>query len=316
MATGTNHYKLGLFVLFGMGLALAFVVTLGATNWNEATVHYESYFDESVQGLEVGSPVKFRGVSVGRVSAIGIAPDQRHVQVTSELTIPELQRYNLGGSGESALAVHPALRAQLAQTGLTGVKFVLIDYFDEVEPSEPTLPFETQGNVIPVIPSTLKGLEGSMTKTADQMPEIAGELHETLSRVNALLAEVERARLPERAGEVIGQASTALQTLEREVQALDAAKLSRSVRQSLAGFDTTTVRVDRLIDRLEREGGFLASAESALGTVGEMARSSSGLGPELEATLRDVRGAARSLRRFSEALERDPDMLLKGRAGP
>ena len=316
MATGTNHYKLGLFVLFGMTLALVFVVTLGARNWNEETVRYDSYFDESIQGLEVGSPVKFRGVTVGRVAAIGIAPDQRHVLVQSELAVPDLQRNNLGGGGELALAVHPDLRAQLAQAGLTGVKFVLLDYFDDAAPLESPLPFETPGNVIPAVPSTLKGLESSMSRTADQVPHIADELQQTLARLNGLLAEVERARLPERAGEVIGQTSVAMQTLEREVRALDAARLSQSVRQSLASFDATTGRVDGLLQRLEREGGVIASAERTLGLVGDMARSSSVLGPELEGTLRDVRSAARSLRRFSEALERDPDMLIKGRAQP
>lgn len=315
MATGTNHYKLGLFVLLGMGLALAFVVSLGASNWNEATVRYDSYFDESIQGLEPGSPVKFRGVTVGRVAAIGIAPDQRHVRVGCELAVPDLQRNNLGGSGESALAIHPDLRAQLAQAGLTGVKFVLLDYFDEAEPIE-ELPFATGDHVIPAVPSTLKGLESSMSRTADQVPEIADELHQTLSRVNGLLGQLEQARLAERAGEVIGQTSAAMQTLEREVQALDAARLSRSVRQSLTSFDATTARVDGLLERLQREGGVIASAERTLGFVGDMARGSSVLGPELEATLRDVRSAARSLRRFSDALERDPDMLIKGRAEP
>jgi len=227
MATGTNHYKLGLFVLLGIGLSLAFVVTLGASNWNVATVRYDSYFDESIQGLEVGSPVKYRGVTVGRVAAIGIAPDQRHVLVRSELTVPELQRNNLGGSGESTLAVHPELRAQLAQAGLTGVKFVLLDYFD-AEPAAVPLPFATGDNVIPTVSSTLKGLESSMSKAADHMPEIAHELHQTLVRVNGLLGEIEQARLPERAGEVIGQTSVAMQMLEREMRALDAARLSRS----------------------------------------------------------------------------------------
>ena len=100
MATGTNHFKLGLFVLFGVGLTLSMMLILGATSFNDESVRYVSYIDESVQGLEVGSPVKFRGVAVGRVSAIDIAPDQRHVQVTSELTVPVLQRLNLSGSGE------------------------------------------------------------------------------------------------------------------------------------------------------------------------------------------------------------------------
>jgi phospholipid/cholesterol/gamma-HCH transport system substrate-binding protein len=316
MATGTNHYKLGLFVLLGLAASIAFVVTLGARNWNQASVSYVSYFDESVQGLELGSPVKFRGVAVGRVSAIGIAPDQRHVQVTSELTLLELQRLHLGGPGEAALAVPPALRAQLAQAGLTGVKFILIDYFDPAEYPPPELPFPAPPNHIPAAASTMKDLESSVTKTADRFPEIAENLGTVMARLDKLMAEVERAKLPEQAGEALGQTNLAMKKLNGELAALDAGELSGAVRTSLAAFDSTSVRITRLIDRLEREDGVLASAERSFAMVGEMARGNSSLGPELELTLREVRGAARSIRRFTDALERDPDMLLKGRAQP
>ena len=191
MATGTNHYKLGLFVLLGLVASLAFVLTLGASNWSRDSVLFTSYFDESVQGLEVGSPVKFRGVSVGRVAAIGIAPDQRHVMVTSELTVPELERLRLGGAGES-LAIHPELRVQLAQAGITGVKFVLIDYFDPAQYPPPELPFDTPLNTIPAAASTLDALESSVMETADRFPEIAEELRGTLVRLHAVMASVER----------------------------------------------------------------------------------------------------------------------------
>lgn len=313
MATGTNHYKLGLFVLLGLGLCLTFVLTLGAKNWNQESVRYVSYFDESVQGLEVGAPVKFRGVSVGRVAAIGIAPDQRHVQVTSELTVPDLERLNLGGSGES-LSVHPDLRAQLAQAGITGVKFVLIDYFDPEAYPPPRLPFEAPPSTIPAAASTLKGLESSVMKTADRFPEIADQLHGLIARVDALLAGVERAQLPEQAGEALGQLNRTMRTMNGELEALRAGELSAALRKSLGAFDQTTARVDRLMDRLEQPDGMLAGAERSLALVGEVARGSASLGPELELTLREVRGAARSMRRFADALERDPDMLLKGRA--
>ena len=315
MATGTNHYKLGLFVLLGLALSLGIVVTLGARNWNEESVRYVTYFDESVQGLEIGAPVKFRGVSVGRVSGISIAPDQRHVQVTGELTVPDLQRLNLGGAGESALQLHPGLRAQLAQTGITGVKFILIDYFEADETPPPELPFAVPPNYIPAEASTLKGLESSVVKTADNFPMIAEDLRGTLARLNAVMADVERAQLPGQAGEALGQANLAMRKINTELDALDAGALSGAVRHSLAAFDATTVRMTKLIDRLEREDGVLASAERTFASLGDMARGSSSLGPEVELTLREVRGAARSIRRFSDALERDPDMLLKGRSG-
>jgi phospholipid/cholesterol/gamma-HCH transport system substrate-binding protein len=314
MATGTNHYKLGLFVLVGLAMALTFVITLGARNWNAESVRYTSYFDESVQGLDVGSPVKFRGVTVGRVATIGVAPDQRHVQVTSELTVPDLQRLNLGGPGESPLDVHPDLRAQLAQAGLTGVKFILLDYFDGSDYPPEELPFALPPNLIPAAPSTLKGLENSMVKSADDVPQITEDLRATMGRVNALMAEVERARIPQQAGEALGQSVVAMTTLNQQLGAADVGALSGAVRHSLGVFDANMVRMGKLMDRLEREDGVVANAERTLAMVGEMARGNSSVGPELELTLREVRGAARSLRRFSEALERDPDMLIKGHA--
>src|SRR5689334_24954719 len=131
MAVGTYYWKLGLFVIVGLGLSLAALVVLVARRWNDETVDYLSFFDESVQGLEVGSPVKFRGVTIGRVSAIDVAPDHRHVQVANELFVEQLGRLDLRiARGETGVSAHPGLRMQLAQAGITGVKFMLLDYFD------------------------------------------------------------------------------------------------------------------------------------------------------------------------------------------
>jgi ABC-type transporter Mla subunit MlaD len=314
MATGTNHWKLGLFVLAGIAVALASLVALGARNWNQASVSYKSYFDESVQGLELGSPVKFRGVTIGRVSAIDIAPDQRHVEVTSELTLAQLGRLNLGTNDERALTIHPDLRAQLAQTGITGVKFVLIDYFDGAATPLLALPFAPDENHIPSAASTLKNLESSVVKTADRFPEIAEDLSETMSKLNGLMDDVEREQVPSRATDTLMQTSLAVQELRAQLRALDAGMLASAAQKTLGSFDATLGRVNRLLDRVEREDGVLASAERAMASLDEVARGGHAIGPEVEATLRDVRSAARSIRRFADTLERDPDMLLKGRA--
>ena len=57
MAAPTNHYKLGLFVILGIAAAIAVAVFLGAQSMRKETVTYHTYFNESVQGLDVGSPV-------------------------------------------------------------------------------------------------------------------------------------------------------------------------------------------------------------------------------------------------------------------
>ncbi|MEO5730037.1 MAG: MlaD family protein, partial [Byssovorax sp.] len=89
MSAPTNHWKLGLFVVVGVVLTLTTVAVLGARSLRKEVSRYVSYFDESVQGLEVGSPIKFRGVTIGTVGKIDVAVDHRHVEVTSDLGVAE-----------------------------------------------------------------------------------------------------------------------------------------------------------------------------------------------------------------------------------
>lgn len=312
MAIGTNHWKLGLFVIVGVGLALAALVVLGARSWTDHTVSYSSFFDESVQGLEVGSPVKFRGVTIGRVSAIDVAPDHRHVQVISELLVDQLGRLDLrlnhGGAGQSGL------RMQLAQTGITGVKFMLLDYFDPKAYPAVILPFKVPKNTIESTPSTMKNLEDSVVRTANQFPDIASALLGTVTRLNDLMSQVEQERLPANAAGTLAEANVTMRELRTQIQALNAGALSTHAEQSMAAFNQTLTNTDKLLARLDSDKGLLRSAERATSSLNEVARGAQTVGPELEQTLREVRDAARSVHRFVDALERDPDMLLKGRA--
>jgi phospholipid/cholesterol/gamma-HCH transport system substrate-binding protein len=318
MATGTNRWKLGLFVLVGIALAVVGLIALGAHDWNHSSVGYVSYFDESVQGLEIGSPVKFRGVSVGRVTAIAIAPDQRHIQVDTEIDGAHLAQLRPaarpGERGEPLGAAHPDLRAQLTQAGIAGSKFILLDYFDPQTNPAPELPFQVPQNYLPTTPSVLENLEHSVLRSADRFPDLTEDAQHALNSLDHILQEVDRQRVPEHAAEALDRASQALHVFERQLAAADAPALSREARRALQSFEASLGRADQLMDRIDGEGGLIAGAQRSVDALGDAARGAHSLGDQLELTLRDVRGAARSLRRFTDALERDPDMLLKGRA--
>ena len=314
MAVGTNYWKLGLFVILGSILAVSALIGLGARRWNDKTLTYLSFFDESVQGLEVGSPVKFRGVSIGRVAAIDVAPDHRHVQVSSELFVEQLGRLDLQIARGVNAAPMPKLRVQLAQAGITGVKFLLLDYFDGEGHSPLKLPFKVPSNVIPSTPSTMKNLEDSLVRTANQFPDIASSLLHTINQVDELLKEVGDQKLPESANATLGEANSAMRELRGQLHALDAGALAEHATHSLANVDKTMAHVDQVLSRLEADKGILQGAERVTNSLNEVARGAQSVGPELELTLREVRGAARSVHHFMDALQRDPDMLLKGRA--
>ena len=73
----TYYYRVGVFVFSGIALVTIFVLVLvGGDFFTERRV-FETYFDESVQGLSVGSAVSFRGVQIGSVSQIGLSRDSR-----------------------------------------------------------------------------------------------------------------------------------------------------------------------------------------------------------------------------------------------
>ena len=77
MARKTSKFMIGLFVTIGILIGMVAVVWVGASKYFEKGATYVTYFDESVQGLQLDSAVSDRGVEAGRVEKIRVAPDNR-----------------------------------------------------------------------------------------------------------------------------------------------------------------------------------------------------------------------------------------------
>jgi ABC-type transporter Mla subunit MlaD len=316
VATPSNHWKLGLFVVCGVTLGLTALVVLSARSLRTETVQYKSYFDESVQGLESGSPVKFRGVTIGRVSAIDVAPDRRHVAVTSELGVDEINLMGIGsGKGKKlAITVPPDLRVQIASAGITGVKFVQLDFFPIKSNPPPNLPFPVSSNYIPAAVSTMKNLEDAVIHAVDRFPEMTDAALKLMDKLNLLLIDIEERHLPAQAASALSKTDSALTAVQTAVTRLDTGKIGAQADKALAELGGAAARMNRLLDRLDGDKGLMTSAQRASDAVGDAALSARGLGDDLLTTLRDVQVLTESLSRLTSALERDSDMLVKGRA--
>jgi len=296
----TNFWKLGAFVVGGIALAFAGLVWLGAGDWNRRTRTIVTYFDESVQGIEVGSPLKFRGVSVGTVSEITIAPDLRHVKVTSQVFEDVLQRLGLAGKGPVLREMEETgtpLRIQVASAGVTGVKFLLVDYFDPKRFPVAELPFDPGPDYMPSTPSTLKSIEEAVVEVGMKLPLLTVQASETLVRLTQVVENFERTIRPlvsqggevsrlleqyERTGAAFEQTS---RTLDGEIRAANLAETTRAVRDAASAFTGLTA-----------DGSSLT----------EDARSS----------LASLQDTLESLRELADYLERDPSALVRGRAVP
>ena len=175
--TATNHWKLGLFVVAALATMVAVTFWIGAQRFERESFQAISYFDESVQGLDVGSPVKWRGVTVGTVSDLTVAPDGRHVQVTSDIFVDALTRLGLEVPQQGQAFIHPNLRVQLASVGITGIRFLQTDFFDPERHPPPPLPFEPPWNYVPSTPSTLKSVEEVGARDPEQASRRRGPGH-------------------------------------------------------------------------------------------------------------------------------------------
>ena len=323
----TNHWKLGVFVLASVVLLFLSAFYLGARRLARDKIVVTSYFDESVQGLDVGSPVKMRGVQIGRVKGIAFARDQRLVKVESFIYQDTLTRIGLGGgSGVDPGEIPEDLAVRLASQGITGVRFLEVDFLDPISHPHIELPFREPINYLPSTTSTLKGLEDTLNTFAIKLPQVMDKAVALMTTIDERVGAVDTAGISTNLIET-------LDLLEARLTALDTEGLTSDARGALADLRT-------LLQKLGFEGGPLdetlvnlaalaKTTEAAVGgadlpgttaAVREAAASLGALGPEAGRSLADVQEALEATRRAMLALgelldyiERDPGALIRGR---
>jgi paraquat-inducible protein B len=284
--TATNHWKLGLFIVTALATMVALVFWIGAQHFKRESFQAISYFDESVQGLDVGSPVKWRGVTIGTVSDLTVAPDGRHVQVTYDVFVDALKRLGLEAPQPGRTFIHPSLRVQLASIGITGNRFLETDFVDPVRHPPPLLPFEPPWNYVPSTPSTLKSVEDYALEILNKLPSVEDQATETLVGLRKTLASVD--------------GLTA--TLKSDDGAFH--KLLVQLRSTAAG-------LARALDEAQL-GNTTASLRSASGEVGSAAAGVGDVREDLAASLVALREALESVRALADSLDRDPSAVLRG----
>ena len=176
------------------------------------------------------------------------------------------------------------------------------------------LPFPTPENYVPTAVSTLKTLEDRMISVAEKVPEMMQQVNDTISRVNTLLSRIDTEGLSNEAMATLKSTNHAVISLQKNLDGMHTDRLSAKAEKVLANLDQTTARLNTLAGQLTDEKGLMVSANRTSVAIGDFARSANGMTSDLGATLQAIRDAADSFQRITDALERQPDMLVKGRA--
>lgn len=187
MKNSTNYYKIGLFTALSLMLVIAFLVFLGVSNLFQPSELAETYFNESVQGLNVGSPVKYRGVTVGKVTAIGMVnsiyntdskafskQEQRYIYVQFSLS----QQLKHAATSQQDVKkiidgyVQNGLRTSLATQDLVGNAYLSLNFIDDKKTPELPVSWTPNSLYIPSTQSTLSQLTDSISNVASRLNQI------------------------------------------------------------------------------------------------------------------------------------------------
>ncbi|SMF08708.1 MlaD family protein [Desulfovibrio gilichinskyi] len=287
MSRKTNPFRLGLFVIIGSLLLIVALAILGAGKIFEKTIKMETYINESVNGLEIGSPIKFRGVKVGTVSKIGFVTDEyvamneselRYVYVEGELDSKMFKEMEGKGMREAVQEeVNRGLRARPVSLGLTGQLFLEIDYVNPDKNPPLEITWKPEFIYVPSAPSILSRVEGAVASISETLEDIS------------------QAKIAEAIEDVRNVAKSVSSFLDKS----DPGELSKRFSGTLTQAEKFIARVNVLLadPKIDSLMPDVASAAHNLKFVME---SSSG---DIVSALKDIRKASASAKNVSGDLE-------------
>lgn len=305
MRSKVSPTVIGIFVLGAIALAVAGLMLFGGTRFFTEKRTYVLYFGGSVQGLNKGAPVVFRGVPVGTVSDIAALYEPRERNVRIQVLVDIESEAIKIGRGESPAdpdeaiqeLVQRGLRAQLQQQSfVTGLLHIELD----MHPNTP-LRLRDEGDEypeLPTVPSPLDKLvatlEQVMTRLGDlPLEALLDDLAQFVRRANYLvqLPETERALVTlndvlTQTGELVQHADESVTTLTGQAQ-----ELIGGANQTLADVQGLLRTIDHQVVQLLGNLQTMSKAtQDALDLLGKtLAKAEAGIAVEAGETLVQAR---------------------------
>jgi paraquat-inducible protein B len=331
MKTKVGPAIVGAFVIGAFVLGIIALLAFGGVSFFSKPQRFVVFFDESIHGLDLGSPVKLRGVRIGRVVDLNIRyeADSNHsvVAVVCELNrnmVTDAKGVQLDVSSRAELEklVERGMRAQLGFLGLaTGLLFVELDFIDPTDDQAPAVT-HPKYVVVPAIPSAISEFTSNLTEILTKVKmidfagistELKGLLSDTRKQLNGMDLK----------GTVVQWQKTGAQ--------FENLAASPEIKATFVNLNTAIDELRGVLAHLDAQVGpagkeltaTLTQAKVTLETFSATASAAhrfiaaqSGLGDETARTLEQLRSAAESVQRLADFIERNPQALISGKRRP
>src|SRR5512139_525432 len=328
MSKQASETLIGAFVLGALGLVVAGVVVFGSGELFRKVNKDVMFFEGSVKGLQIGTPIVFRGVQIGHVTDIVLRVNAKdltafvpvYAEIYPQKIVPIEEKLSYDEQYLQAL-IEKGLRAQLQlQSFVTGQLIVNLDFY----PNTPVrlVGLEKKYHEIPTIPSSMEQL----TKRLEELPlkEIADRLNETLAGINRLVNSPDLQASIGSLNQMLKDSDTLVKNLNAEVGPLasDIKGTTDAARKAFVQAEKT-LRFDEgapgqiasgIKETLSSAQATLKATHKAVENINGIAGQNANLGYEIGRTLEQIAELSRSIRVLADYLERHPEAFLRGKS--
>ena len=272
MSAKSSKFLIGLFVISGTLILAAIIIWVGAARILTKGSLYSVFFDESVQGLQADSAIKYRGVEIGKVQKIKVAPDNRLIEVVMKIDIEsDLQEKTI---------------ATLKTAGITGIVFIELDQLKSGDlANSPKITFKSSNPVIPsrrsqisrfmadtdvimqnVKDIDLKGISNQLKNTTKaienfvdgKMGRVVNETMEVLSDAHQLIEQAKKDIAVLKLQEKADQTDTILKDIDKKSKVI-----TSTLQDTSENLRVTSENLQKLSDDLARNPSDLIYSKNA-----------------------------------------------------
>src|SRR6478609_8423922 len=311
MAVEKSYARLGLFLVIAIVVVIATGLLFIERMRSRDVIGLVTYTQENVSGLDISSPVRYRGVAVGRVSNLQVEPGGRTIEIDFELFTDRLTTVGANVTNLRELAragVFERLRAQVVGNPVTGDAYLFLD-MPENPPPPMTLGFTPSRPYIPSMPTPIAELR-------DRLPEVLERVEATLQVLRQIVA-----RMPDS----LDRADRFFTNVERIVRESELPALSADSRKF---FSATSAQIEAMASHLDGlvgdEGALSKFANEARAAIDAADLPASGratreamdqaslAAEDLRRSLPAIRESLAQLRELARQLQEQPESVVHG----
>ena len=319
-----NKFKLGAFLLIAITLLIVGFLSAGIMQIFAPKYRAMTVLNTSVEGLAVGSPVKYLGMPVGKIT--GIAVYFEIFPSAVEAGDPDGDGSDYDALNISAIMRNKNMMCFINAAGIMGGSYLELSINDSSQPSTPHLDITPPPDVsyIPSRPSHIGNAIQNISRMLDELEKVnfiqlADKLNETLDNMSGLLNQSELRNTLKSINTICNNLENSISRLQVVLSDSNVAKLNRSIDNLDAGIQEfrSSLNGKTLSETLANFDGFLTEARAAIADARTGSRELGAQAGEvrlrLEMSLTRLDNMLKQLSTLAENLSADPNQFIRGR---